>query len=80
MQPFDRNLMVMLRTEFMSEQAIEQEVENLHNLLIETEVPEVFCDAHELATRNYITNNPNRVLMASLEPTLKAFHFLINKN
>lgn len=80
MQPFDRNLMVLLRTEFMSEQAIEQEVENLHNLLIETEVPEIFCDAHELVTRNYISNNPNRILMASLEPNLKAFHFLLNKN
>lgn len=80
MHPFDRNLMVLLRTEFMSEQSIEQEVENIHNILIDVEVPEIFCEVHELATRNRISNNPNKILMASLEPELKAFCFLINKN
>lgn len=80
MRPFDRDLLVMLRTEFMTEQAIEQEVENIHNLLIETEVPEIFCTAHELANRYKISQNPNKILLASLDVTLKPFHFLINKN
>lgn len=80
MKPFDRDLLVMLRTEFMSEQAIEQEVENIHNLLIETEVPEIFCTAHELVNRYNITQNPEKILLASLDNTLKPFHFLVNKN
>jgi hypothetical protein len=80
MRPFDRDLLVLLRTEHMTDQAIEQEVENIHNLLIETEVPEVFCTAHELANRYRITNNQERILIASFDNTLKPFHFLINKN
>ena len=76
----NRDLLVLLKSEFMSQQAIEQEVECLNDLLRRTESDDQFCIAHELVDRNRITSNPRRILKAIRFTELKQFRFLINKN
>lgn len=76
----NRDLLVLLKSEFMSPQAIEQEVECLNDMLRCTESDEQFCIAHELVDRNCITSNAKRILKAIRFTELKQFRFLINKN
>jgi len=76
----NRDLLVLLKSEFMSQQAIEQEVECLNDMLRSTESDEQFCIAHELVDRNHITSNVRRILKAIRFTELKQFRFLINKN
>ena len=76
----DRDLLVLIKSEFMSQQAIEQEVECLNNILRQTELPHQFCKANELIRRNSITQKPQRLLAAYRLPSLKPFWFLISKN
>jgi hypothetical protein len=75
-----RDLLVLFRNQFMSEQAIEQEVENLNIILLEAESTEYFCISHELITRNRITSRKNKLIRASQQTNLPAFCFLLNKN
>ena len=75
-----RNLLMLLKNQFMSQQAIEHEVECLNEILFETESPEHFYIAHELVDRNRITSRPDKILNAVRYPELKPFRFLINKN
>ena len=70
----------MLRNEFMTEYAIQKEVETLNKILIQAESPESFCTAHELVDRNRITANRKKILRESEFYTLRPFKFLLNKN
>lgn len=76
----NRDLLVLLKSEFMSQQAIEQEVECLNDMLRLTESDEQFCIAHELVDRNRITSNTKKILKAIRFTELKQFRFLISKN
>ncbi len=76
----NRDIMVMLKDEFMTEHDIQQEVEMLNKLLIDAESPESFCTAHELVDRNRITSKPKKILKESHFFNLRPFRFLINKN
>ena len=76
----NRDLLVLLKSEFMSQQAIEQEVECLNDMLRCTESDEQFCIAHELVDRNHITSNSKKILKAVRFTELKQFRFLINRN
>jgi hypothetical protein len=76
----NRDLLVLLKSEFMSQQAIEHEVECINDMLRCTESDEQFCIAHELVDRNRITANPKKILKAIRFTELKQFRFLINKN
>jgi hypothetical protein len=76
----NRDLLVLLKSEFMSPQAIEQEVECLNDMLRCTESDDQFCIAHELVDRNRITSKPKKILRAIRFTELKQFRFLINKN
>jgi len=76
----NRNLLVLLKDEFMSEQAIEQEVDCINAILMMTESSEQFCIAHELVNRNRITSNQIKILRESHYARLRPFRFLINKN
>ena len=75
-----RDILVLLRNEFMSEKAIEQHVGQLNEILRNAESPEEFCIAHELVDRNRITSKPRKILYAIRLAELKPFRFLINKN
>ena len=74
----NRDLLVLLKSEFMSQQAIEQEVECLNDMLRRTESDDQFCIAHELVDRNRITSRPKKILKAIRFTELKQFRFLIN--
>ena len=76
----NRDLLVLLKSEFMSQQAIEQEVECLNDMLRCTESDEQFCIAHELVDRNHITSNSKKILKVVRFTELKQFRFLINRN
>ncbi|MET0462122.1 MAG: hypothetical protein ABW007_03175 [Chitinophagaceae bacterium] len=76
----NRDLLVLLKNEFMSQQAIDHEVECLNDILLIAESDEHFCVAHELVNRNRITSKPARILKAIRFSELKPFRFLINKN
>jgi hypothetical protein len=76
----DRDLLVLIKNEFMSQQAIDHEVEQLNNILRYTELPHQFCRAHELVQRNKITQKADRLLVAFRSPLLKPFWFLISRN
>lgn len=76
----NRDIMVMLRHESMTEHAIQQEVDNLNKILIQAEAPDSFCTAHELVDRNRITSNKKKIIKESEFYTLRPFKFLINKN
>jgi hypothetical protein len=76
----NRDLLVLLKSEFMSQQAIEHEVECLNDMLRLTESDEQFCIAHELVDRNRITSHAKKILKAIRFTELKQFRFLINKN
>jgi hypothetical protein len=80
MKAFDRDLLVLLKNEFMSQQAIEQEVEYLHAILLKAEQSEEFCRAHELIHRNCITQKKHKLLQAFRQPALKPFWFFIGRN
>jgi hypothetical protein len=75
-----RDLLVMLKSEYMSQHEIEQQVEYLNYILYRAESNEQFCIAHELVTRHRITSKPRKILKAISHYELKPFQFLINKN
>ena len=70
-----RNLLMLLKNQSMSQQAIEQEVECLNEILFEAESPEHFYIAHELVDRNRITSKPDKILKAVRYTELKPFPF-----
>lgn len=76
----NRDLLVLLKDQSMSEQAIEQQVDCLNEILSVTELADEFCNAHELVVRNRITQKQWRILKAVKRTELKPFYFLINKN
>jgi hypothetical protein len=76
----NRDIMVLLRRESMTEYAIQQEVQNLNKLFIQTESLESFCTAHELVDRNHITSNKKKMVKESNLYSLRPFRFFINKN
>jgi hypothetical protein len=80
MQNPSRNLLVLIRNQFMSEMAIQQEMKYLNSILFGAESEIEFCKAHEGVLRNRITSNPKKTLLLSRQADLKAFYFLINKN
>ena len=80
MQTPARDLLVLLKSEFMSKHEIEQEVECLNDLLYRAESEDQFCMAHELVDRNRITSKRKKILRAIRYAELRPFRFLLNKN
>jgi hypothetical protein len=75
-----RDLLVLLKNEYMSQGALDHEVECLNDILRTAESDEQFCVAHELVNRNRITAKSGKILKAIRYSELKPFRFLINKN
>ena len=72
--------MLLYKADAYSEDLLQQQVECLHQILINVENDAVFCNAHELVTRTKITSKRKTILKAVGEPELKPFYFLVNKN
>lgn len=80
MENRNRDLLVLLKTPALSGEAFEKHLECLHHVLLHVEYNDVFCNAHELATRLKITQKKKAIVKAISCEQLKPFHFLINKN
>jgi hypothetical protein len=76
----DRELLLLLKTGKLSEQALEKELYNLDELLTYTESSNAFCCTHELASRFSITGKKEKLSQYYRKTKLKAFYFLICKN
>jgi len=80
MKSYDRDLLLLYKTDVFNEDLLQHEVECLHKVLVQVECNEIFCLSHELVTRSKITDRAKAILKAVQRSTLKPFHFLINKN
>lgn len=80
MKNYNRDLLLLYNVDVYSEDLLQHQVECLHQLLVDVESNEIFCKAHELATRNKITSKAKAILKSISYAQLKPFHFLINKN
>ena len=76
----NRDLLVLLKTTSLSGDAFEKHIDCLHKVLLKVECNDVFCQAHELVTRNSITHKKKKIMKAIESIELKPFYFLINKN
>ena len=82
MKTLNRDLLVLVKDEFATEQFMEQELEQLNDLLFHYETVDTFCVAHEVFDMNkYKILRKQSVLqqIARLQ-RLKPFQFLCNKN
>ena len=80
MKQMNREILVVVKHDFVSKAALEKEKEWLNEILFTAETPSHFCMAHELVNRNRITQNKNKILNAVKHSELKPFRFLIGKN
>lgn len=80
MKAFSKNLLVIFKNGFLTEQAWEQEAAALVKILRITESPEQFCTATELVDRNRVTSNSKKIVKEAKHYRLRPFRFLINKN
>jgi hypothetical protein len=80
MKKYNRDLLLLYKTEVYSEDLLQHEVECLHKILLGVECNDVFCKTHEIVTRSKITNRAKTILKSIRHSTLKPFNFLINKN
>ena len=80
MKNYNRDLLLLYKTEVYNEDLLQQEVECLHKILLRVERNDMFCMAHELVTRSKITDKAKAILKAIRHSSLKPFHFLLNKN
>ena len=75
-----RDIMVLLKDEYMSPLAIKLAIERLNAIIYNTETPEQFCQTHELVVRNKITSSPVKMLKLLRKEDPGSFRFLICKN
>lgn len=82
MSKSNRDLLVLFKEELMSPQAIEHEVELLHELLYSVEKIENLVTAHEVINLNKykIQTKFNIIRDTIRQKVLKPFIFLSNKN
>ncbi len=82
MNKFNRDLLVLFKEELMNPQAIEHEVEMLHELLYSVERIDNLIVAHEVINLNRykIISDKNVIRMTLRQNELKPFIFLNNKN
>ena len=78
----NRDLLVLFKEELMTPQAIEHEVELLHEMLYRLESFDNLCIAHEVIDLNKykIRNQPHVIKNILRLRVLKPFVFLNNKN
>jgi hypothetical protein len=82
MNKSNRDLLVLFKEELMSPQAIEHEVEMLHELLYDVEQIDNLVTAHEVINFNsYKIQNQYHIIRNTIRrKELKPFIFLSNKN
>ena len=76
----ERELVLLLKTALMSENALEKELISLEHLFLYAESKTAFCQTHELVLRNRITSRKTKLTNVYHDYQLKPFWFLVNKN
>jgi hypothetical protein len=82
MNKSNRDLLVLFNQDLMSPQAMEHEVDMLHELLYNVERTDNVITSHEIIDLNKykIINNSSHLRKILRQKELKAFVFLNNKN
>jgi hypothetical protein len=77
-----RDLLVLVKNDYLNERAIEEELEKLNQLLFLYETLDNICVAHEVFDLNVykIHHHTKMVKKIISKKHLKAFEFLFNKN
>jgi len=78
----DRDLLVLVKDEYMNEKFMEQELEQLNEMLFHFETIEKFCVVHEIFDMNKykVITKPNLMQQVIRQRELKPFQFICNKN
>ena len=82
MKTKNRDLLVLLKDDFRTEQAIENELDRLNELLLRTETILNFCVANEILdfNRYKVYQEYNKIVKVLSQDKLKPFQFICNKN
>lgn len=82
MKTSNRDLLVLLKDEAMSNQAIEQEVEQLNEMLYHVESADFFCRTNEIIDMNkyMVLQDDQALVQVMYQNELQPFIFLCNKN
>ena len=82
MKTKNRDLLVLLKDDFRTEQAIENELEQLNELLLRTETISNFCIANEILdfNRYKIYQQYKKIIKVLNQEKLRPFQFICNKN
>ena len=76
----NREIVMLFKTGELNEQALEKELDSLHEILQTVESSKAFCKVHELVDRNRITSKESKLINCFYQRELKKFRFLICKN
>ena len=78
----NRDLLVLLKDEYMSEQSIEQEVELLNEMLFHVESMDNFCKAHGVFDLNRYKSytKSEQIIQVVRQREIRPFQFVCNKN
>ena len=82
MKTKNRDLLVLLKDDFKTEQAIENELEILNELLLRTETMANFCISNEILdfNRYKVYHEYPKIVKVLSQDKLKPFQFICNKN
>lgn len=78
----DRDLLVLVKDEYMNEKFMEQELEQLNEMLFHYETLDKFCIVHEIFDLNKykIITRSSQMQQIIRQKELKPFQFVCNKN
>ena len=78
----DRDLLVLVKDEYMNEKFMEQELEQLNEMLFHYETVDKFCIVHEIFDLNKykIVTRSSQMQQIIRQKELKPFQFVCNKN
>lgn len=78
----NRDLLVLVKDEYRSQESMENEVDQLNRLLISYETMDNFCQAHEIFDLNRfkIISSTTMIRRMCREKVTKPFVFYCNKN
>lgn len=75
-----RNIILLVKEEALNNLLFDKEINNLHQILAQTETVSEFCKVHELVNRNVISSRKSILLKFLDDDKSRPFRFLINKN
>ena len=82
MKASDRDLLVLVKDEYVNDRLMEEELEQLNNLLFHYETVKNFCVAHEVFDINKykIVTKAKGIQKILQQKKLRPFQFICNKN